>query len=210
MIYYTSDLHFYDESMLQYEKQNDPTAPAWNSIEERDEYIIEHWNNKVTDNDEVYIAGDISLAPKNDTVRALQRLKGKKHLIIGNHDGGWLKTLTQNESVNVIDVNDGIKTIRDAGRTVVICHYPILAWEKQHKGSYLVYGHLHATYEDKLFQDAGHHFIQSACMTEFRAVNCGTMVCNYEPMTLNELCMKNNIGGTWSDNAIMQDYYEIG
>lgn len=198
MIFYTSDTHFYDADMLKYEPQNDRSVPHFRNVEERNETIITNWNRTVTSNDDVYIAGDVSLAGRTQTEQVLRRLNGRKHIILGNHDGGYFRSLLRSRC-DVVEVSDGIIRIRDTGRDVVICHYPIFAWEKQHKGSYLVYGHLHATRENALYQQAGKEFIRQVGMSEFRAMNAGTMLNHYMPMTLNQLCIKSNLGRAWSD-----------
>lgn len=201
MILYTADLHLFDEAMPYYEQLNNPDGPHWNSAYERDAAIVERWNGKVADDDDVYIVGDVSLAPRDATIGILSQMHGKKHIILGNHDGGWFRSVARRgiSEAGIVECIDGICRIRDDGKDVVMCHYPIIAWEKQHRGSYLIYGHLHATKEDAAFQHAGKAFVRNCHMTEFRAMNCGTMVCDYEPKTLNELCMSYNVGGMWSD-----------
>lgn len=209
MNWYTADLHLYDQSMLTFEHQNDPSVPEFGSVEKRFSFIKDGWNKRVKQDDDVYIVGDVSLAGRKETIAALSELNGRKHIILGNHDGGWMHSLARSKTGNVIDVSSGIKRIRDNGKDVVLCHYPIIAWEKQHKGSYLVYGHLHHTHEDTLFMDGGRAFAKACGMTEFRALNCGIMVCGYVPMSLAELCMRNNVGGMWSD-SMTPDSNEIG
>lgn len=209
MNWYTADLHLYDQSMLTFERMNDANIPAFDSVEERFDCIRGRWNERVAADDDVYVVGDVSLSGRQDTIDALSELNGKKHIVLGNHDGGWMHSLARSNAGNVIDVASGIKRIRDGGKDVVLCHYPIVAWEKQHKGSYLVYGHLHHTHEDALFMDGGRAFAKACGMTEFRALNCGIMVCDYAPMSLSELCMRNNVGGMWSD-SMSQDSNEIG
>lgn len=57
------------------------------------EKIIKDWNNKVKDDDIVLIAGDISWAMKIEETKEdflfLEKLKGKKIIIKGNHDYWW-------------------------------------------------------------------------------------------------------------------------
>ena len=49
--------------------------------------IIKRWNKKVTNGDDVYILGDIgSRGYQNMHVELIAQLKGRKHLIVGNHD----------------------------------------------------------------------------------------------------------------------------
>lgn len=202
MIYYTADTHFYDADMLKFERMNDPTLePQFDTIEQRNEHIVKSWNETVTQKDDVYIVGDVSLADRGKTERTLARLNGRKHIIIGNHDAGYVKSLPHSARTGVVDVTTGIKKIRDGGRDVILCHYPLFAWERQHAGSFHVHGHLHATREDSIYQANGKSFASSVGMSEFRAMNAGTMLCGHKPLTLGELCLKNNVGGSWSDDG---------
>ncbi len=52
------------------------------------EAMISAWNKRVTGKDTVYIAGDMFFRCE-DPESILKRLKGKKRLILGNHDGSW-------------------------------------------------------------------------------------------------------------------------
>ena len=54
MIYYISDIHFSDQRV--FDKCNKPFVDL---IDYKDE-IIKRWNNKVSQNDTVYVLGDIS------------------------------------------------------------------------------------------------------------------------------------------------------
>ncbi len=65
-------------------------GPVWHDYLDK---IITDWNNKVTDEDVVILAGDYSWAMKIDEVKAdfdfLNKLKGTKIIIRGNHDYWW-------------------------------------------------------------------------------------------------------------------------
>ena len=51
-----------------------------------DEALIRNWNAKVSDEDTVYVLGDISWYNDETTARIFNSLKGRKILIKGNHD----------------------------------------------------------------------------------------------------------------------------
>ncbi|MDE6030769.1 MAG: hydrolase, partial [Oscillospiraceae bacterium] len=80
MIYYTADLHFGHDNVIKFDNR------PFSSVEEMDRTIIEHWNGRVTYNDDVYIVGDFAFKNERPFTWYLDRLKGKKHLIVGNHD----------------------------------------------------------------------------------------------------------------------------
>lgn len=85
-IYSISDLHL----STVVDKPMNIFGKSWeNYLEE----IENDWNEKVSDNDIVLIAGDISWAMKLDEavhdINYISKLKGKKILLKGNHDYWW-------------------------------------------------------------------------------------------------------------------------
>ncbi len=79
--YFTSDLHFCHEKIISY-----CSRPFQNS-KEMDFKLIENWNSIVEENDIVYILGDIFFGDNwKNLTNKLNRMKGTKHLILGNHD----------------------------------------------------------------------------------------------------------------------------
>ena len=143
--------------------------------------------------------GDFSFCSRIKTKAILERLNGKKHMLMGNHDVQYLNSYLNDSKTGVVEVIQGIKNISDSGRDVIICHYPILCWQWQHRGSWHVYGHLHATQEERVFQEAGKILARDADLTEFRAMNCGCMLHGYKPVTLDELIAANRLGKRWID-----------
>ena len=83
MVYFTSDLHLGHENVIKL--CNRP----FDSIEEMDAALIRNWNRKVTNGDTVYVLGDLIYKSKKPPEEYLRQLKGKKHLIVGNHDRSW-------------------------------------------------------------------------------------------------------------------------
>ena len=90
-IYFTSDHHFLHNNIIQY--CNRP----FSSVEEMNEYMIQKWNEKISDTDLIYYLGDFAIE-KRDQEKAfinikkiLERLKGQKILIAGNHDEVYLE-----------------------------------------------------------------------------------------------------------------------
>lgn len=83
---YIADLHFGHKNILAYDNR------PFTDIEAHDAEIMERWNNSVSENDDVFILGDVSWYSAAKTAGLMQRLNGTKHLIIGNHDGELLKS----------------------------------------------------------------------------------------------------------------------
>lgn len=106
-----------------------------------DEELIFRWNAKVEEEDDVYIVGDFAISDEA-AAAVIERLKGKKHLILGNHD------IVLSSSLELFwDVAE-IKKIEDGGRSVVLCHYPLLSYENSIYGGYQVFGHIHNNEND--------------------------------------------------------------
>ena len=54
MNYYTSDLHLGHKNVIKFDNR------PYSDVDEMDDCLIKNWNNKVTDNDDVYIVGDFA------------------------------------------------------------------------------------------------------------------------------------------------------
>lgn len=174
MIYYISDLHIGHKAAIHFDDR--PFA----DIEEMEIEIIRRWNEKVTSDDDVYIIGDVFYRYKGKPADFLRQLKGRLHLITGNHDYGLLK---DNEVLSCFADVDKLRMIKDKERNVVLCHYPLINWNMKHFGSYHVYGHVHRNIgEETLFM-----------MKQERAFNAGCMINGYVPCTLEELEQNNRI-----------------
>lgn len=83
--------------------------PGWNDYVSR---IENNWNKIVTDDDTVVIAGDISWAMNFDELYAdfgfINRLKGDKIIIKGNHDYWWNTASKMNKFIQ----DNGFDTIK--------------------------------------------------------------------------------------------------
>lgn len=169
--YYISDLHFGHKKCIEFDSR--PFA----SVEEMNETLITKWNNKVKDNDEVYILGDFCYRSERDVTYYLKRLNGRKHLIVGNHDRAILnhsKVDSLFESINTLAM------IQDGSSLVVLCHYPLAEWNMERYGTIHLYGHIHT--------DKGETY--AYMQNKKNAYNVGCMLHNYEPVSLEELIGK--------------------
>ena len=170
MIFYTSDLHLGNVNIIAYENR------PYKTVAEMNADLIYKWNSKVGRKDEVYVLGDFSFKGVQETIKFLEQLNGRIHLIHGNHDaflGGATFSLYLKESTRVID--DGwYERINDNGREVVLCHFPIMYWDGMgDRGTYHLYGHMHSR------PNMQHPHTD--------AFNVGVDVNNYYPVALDEL-----------------------
>ena len=79
-VFFTSDLHFGHKNIIRFDNR------PFFSVEEMDKTLIENWNRKVSEDDTVYILGDISWYNDEKTTEIFAGLNGHKILIKGNHD----------------------------------------------------------------------------------------------------------------------------
>ena len=80
MLYITSDLHFCHERDFIYKPRGYKTVNGMNKG------IVKNWNSIITNDDEVYLLGDIMLNNNEEGLKYFKKLKGKIHIILGNHD----------------------------------------------------------------------------------------------------------------------------
>lgn len=126
---------------------------------EDDEKLVKNWNERVHNNDTVYILGDVarfgSNAENEYSIVHLSRLKGKKVLICGNHD---VKGLKDNRIAQlfteICDYKEVTDNFNGINNNIVLSHYPILFWNNQHKGWIHLYGHVHQSEEWTVYKTA--------------------------------------------------------
>ena len=193
MRYYIADLHFFHEAM------NDRMdRRGFASIEEMNEYIVDKWNGKVRESDEVIILGDVSLGGAKQTNELLKRLKGKLYLIRGNHD----------HFVDSRRIDTGLfqwvkpyEELSDNKRKVILCHYPILFYNGQYRlddngnpKTYMLYGHVHDSRDQRLLEQFQEMIRNTSVMDAqgntrtipCNMLNCFCMYSDYEPLNLDE------------------------
>lgn len=171
MIYFTADTHFDHANIIRF--CNRPFA----AVEEMNEALIANWNRKVHANDTVFIMGDMFFRTA-DPEPILQRLKGKKHLIIGNHDSQWMKKVDLDRWF--VSVQPYLET-SDGQHTITMCHFPMVTWNHQSR-SFMIHGHIHENTDMDYWP---------LLVTRDRILNAGCDINNFEPVTFDELVENN-------------------
>ena len=175
MKYYIGDLHFGHKNVIKHDGR------PFETVEEMDDTLIKYWNSIVTNTDDVYIAGDFAYRNNQigrDASWYLRQLRGKKHLIIGNHDN---KLVNDKDACRYLESIEHMTYVKDNGRDVYICHYPMAEWNGFFRGSYHVYGHVHNNLNES------YYFLKKY----ERALNAGCMINNFIPVTLDQLIINN-------------------
>lgn len=174
MIMYTADLHFGHKNIIAFDKR--PFA----NVNEMDKTLIKLWNERVQKNDDVYILGDFCYRSDNEPSWYLKQLKGKKHLILGNHD----KVIqNDNKAMEYFETIEKMLFIIDNKEKICLCHFPIAEWNGFYNGSWHVYGHIH-NQRNETFE-----FMRN----RDKSLNSGCMINNYIPVSLKELIINNQI-----------------
>lgn len=185
--FYMSDTHFGHENIIKLDANNG--CRKFSSIEEHDNLIISNINKVVTTQDNLYFLGDISWKYAEQTIEILKQINCKNLFAIkGNHDRALKDGRVKKMFQGIYDY----KTIKDGENTVVMSHFPILFYEHQHRNSILLYGHVHNTREEKLFQDACKN-ISDTTDIPMNCYNVGCMLdyMDYTPRTLEEIIKMN-------------------
>ena len=167
MYYYIADPHFGHENILKL------CDRPYATIEEMNEAMIQQWNQRVTGNDTVFILGDLFFRCA-DPEAVLTRLKGKKRLIIGNHDSSWMDKVDLSRYFVSVD---HFLEITDGMRAITLCHYPLLTWKHKLR-PFMIHGHIH--------NDTTSDFFPLIAARE-RLLNAGADINGYCPVTFEEL-----------------------
>ena len=170
MNYYISDPHFDYVPILEQAQR------PFSSISEMNETLIDNWNRTVSDSDTVYLLGDLCGHGLPIPEDHLSRLKGKKHLIRGNHDTGldnpWLLFQYFETVTDFLEIEDN-------GVHVVLCHYPIVYLQS----GYMIHGHMHGAKQE------AYHILKPLS----RVMNASADIHHFCPVTLEELISDNQI-----------------
>ena len=133
-VFFTSDTHFNHANILNF--CNRPFA----DVEEMNEALIARWNNVVGKNDTVFHLGDFCFGGAAEWTRLLDRLHGKIHLIVGNHD---LKNLRQG-IINRFEEVTMQSQIQIDEHLIYLNHYPFLCYSGAYRPEvWQLFGHVH-------------------------------------------------------------------
>lgn len=133
--WFTSDTHFFHTNILKFIDDQGHRIRPFDSLEEMHEMMIERWNSHVKDRDYVYHLGDVTFQYHGAFNNLMSRLKGKKRLIVGNHDKIWNPALIAN-----FEKADLWKGFHEGNFT---CSHMPLPLDSLRDGAYNVHGHLH-------------------------------------------------------------------
>lgn len=134
--YFTADQHFGHSRMLEIR----PFA----STDEMDRYIIDAHNAVVKDADIVWMLGDFSAHQDSRTSQIFSQLKGRKRLILGNHDLDHSGNPRKGIAALAWDqAPTHYAEVKKDRERVILHHYAMRTWSASVHGSWHLYGHSH-------------------------------------------------------------------
>ena len=117
-IYFTSDLHFGHDREFIYKPR------GFENVEDMNKTILKNYKRIVTDEDTIYILGDLMLGDNDAGIAMLRELPGHKKIILGNHDTAarieLYKTIPNTEILGYATV------IKYRKMSFYLSHYPTL------------------------------------------------------------------------------------
>ena len=133
--FFTSDTHFGHTGIIRWTKRPFANKQAM------DKELIRRWNETVTSQDTVYHGGDFGFHSSEDELTPiLKELKGKIHLVLGNHD--FNPDIEKFSYCRFESIQNYLET-EVQGQAIVICHYPLSEWNGSFANTWHLYGHSH-------------------------------------------------------------------
>lgn len=158
-IYVISDTHFGHDNVLRFKREDGSPVRPFTSTQEMNDVIVQNWNSIVRDCDIVYHLGDVYYDQGHEV---LSKLKGRKRLILGNHDNA--------KSPNLQKYFQKIMMWRMFPEfDCVLSHVP-LHESSLNKVQYNLHGHIH----EKQSPSPRH-------------INCSVEVTEYKPVNIEDL-----------------------
>lgn len=142
MKWWTSDLHLKHKNIIEYCNRPFRTLDGHPDTTKMDRDLAITWDAMVKPGDEVYVLGDLSF----DYEHAYQWIKqrpGQKFLVWGNHDPSARKAKERAHLSQAFVKTGDILETKVGDQLIVMCHYPMLRWNRAHFGSWMLHGHTH-------------------------------------------------------------------
>jgi calcineurin-like phosphoesterase family protein len=132
-IFFTSDTHYWHKNIIEFSKR------PYGSLEQMHAGLIKNWNEVVSHEDTVYHLGDVSFSGRGNTMMILGQLKGHIKFIRGNHDKKSFARPGLDEDLGTYH------ELTHQSKKIILCHFPLLTWNKASHGSWMLHGHCHGS-----------------------------------------------------------------
>lgn len=148
-LFFTSDTHFSHENIIRF------CGRPFSSVEEMNEEMIRRWNEKVPEDGVVFHLGDFAFGNTKAWTGPLDRLHGKIHLILGNHDIRGIRQSFRDRFESIY--MQRLVMIDD--RRIYLNHYPFLCYAGTYRSEedavWQLFGHVHTRPADANIEIAG-------------------------------------------------------
>lgn len=127
-VYLCSDPHFGHEHCAR--------KRGFDSVDDHDQFIVNRWNEVIHKKDTVVIGGDIAMNKKH--YHKLDQLKGRKIIVLGNHD-------ERQDVRSLLEHVDQVASVMRFTRSekVYFTHIPVHPREFVKRMQFNIHGHLH-------------------------------------------------------------------
>ncbi|MFN8017137.1 MAG: metallophosphoesterase [Acidimicrobiales bacterium] len=162
MRYFTSDWHLGHANILRYAHRPFATPEAMA------DHLIGRFNATITDDDEVWLLGDLVMGQMVESLPLVSRLRGRIILVPGNHDRCWAGFEHRRDpeakrvewrqkylDAGIAEIVDDPAPLVIGGETVELSHFPYRGggdhtgeerfpeWRREDHGRWLLCGHVH-------------------------------------------------------------------
>jgi len=147
---FTADLHLGHVNIIEYSHR--PFA----DVEDMNVALVEGWNAVVTDDDEVWVLGDLAMGRLEQSLAWVELLQGAIVLVPGNHDScaAYRKGAKKAEGLYpVSSIVQAPTSLVVGGQNVVVDHFPYkgdsgdqdryVDQRPVDRGRFLLHGHVH-------------------------------------------------------------------
>ena len=151
-VFFTADTHFGHKTQAWRRGFGTQEAPETDA---HDDAMVKNWNSVVKPGDTVYHLGDFSFLKPGDTADLIYRLNGWIQLVPGNHDDDkTLRRITDMQHMSKIKIlpelyeakfSQGQPDGTNIVERLVLCHFPMLTWNRSHYGVGHLHGHSHGS-----------------------------------------------------------------
>lgn len=159
-IFVISDTHFGHERILTFKNDLASYIRNFDSVDDMNDCMIQRWNEVVGDNDIVYHLGDVFFGQGH---QCLPHLKGRKRLVMGNHDNGKSKFIQEN-------FQKVMSSRMFKEHKAILTHRPIIIPDDD-RYLYNVHGHIHGNKSPTPFH-----------------INVSVEAIDYRPVEIELLC----------------------
>ena len=175
--FYISDWHYDHANCIAFDNR------PFKTVVEMNEELIKRWNERVGEDDLVYVVGDMFWCKATEAIEVMDELNGSKILIKGNHDRVKDATFAKK-----FDAIYNYAEVEDCGQNIVLCHYPMPCFKNHHYGWYHFYGHVHSSFEYNMMEHQK-YLMEQLYEKSCKMYNVGAMMpyIDYTPRTFQEI-----------------------